>query len=86
MHLDCAQNFCPNGAKIPHLRGERYFSGRRSRRIKWIPILFRHLRMAKLCEAWTVRGLKDFAVYEAAVVEILRESWYNTLIVCFLER
>ncbi|MBS6833749.1 MAG: hypothetical protein KH216_13170, partial [Clostridiales bacterium] len=31
-------------------------------------------------------GLKDFAVYEAAVVEILRESWYNTLIVCFLER
>ena len=48
--------------------------------------LFRHLRMAKLCEAWTVRGLKDFAVYEVAVVEILRESWYNTLIVCFLER
>ena len=29
LHFDCAQNFCPDGAKILHLRGEMYFSGRK---------------------------------------------------------
>ena len=41
MRLDCAHNFCPVGAKIPHLRGDMCFSGRQSRRIKQISILFR---------------------------------------------
>ena len=40
LRLDCAHNFCPKGTKIPHLRGDRYVSGQRSRRITWISFYF----------------------------------------------
>ena len=40
MRLGCAHNLCAKGAQISHLRGDQYISGRQSRRIIWILILF----------------------------------------------
>ena len=40
LRLDCTHNFSPIGTKIPHLRGDRYVSGQRSRRITWISFYF----------------------------------------------
>ena len=41
MHLDYAHNLCTKGVQIPHLRGEKCFSGWQSHRIKRISVLFR---------------------------------------------
>ena len=41
MRLDYAHNLCTKGAQIPHLRGEKCFSGWQSHRIKRISVLFR---------------------------------------------
>ena len=54
LEKDCtvtARKLFARCAKSSHLHGERNCSGRQSRRIQWIFILFRHLWMAKLCEA-----------------------------------
>ena len=58
---DCASTariILPHRGKIPHLRGDKYVSGRQSRRITWISIFFHHLRMAKLYEFFLHEALR----------------------------
>ena len=70
MRLGCAHNLCAKGAQISHLRGDPYISGRQSRRIIWILILFRPAGrnstriFDKLERPAACRALSLFAVYD----------------------